>query len=354
MDRLTAVLLFAGLGCFGLAFVLSASYPHAITDAGAPITTVDELAKDVSVEFKNLKNAYPVAFSEFPNADQTLTPRELIGVRADDPRRAESDAAWERAYAHALRRGRDRYIAEACWHCHSQFVRPTANEAQRYGPVQTPAHDNNELQRPVLRGTRRIGPDLTHEGGKRSNDWHVAHLWDPESTSPDSVMPPYPWLFQEGFQIRRTIDPESADRGGLPADRSYCVPGVYPTRADADAAMVTYRESLPDALEEEAERLFVADRARGPNAEGLAVIAYLQWLGTWQPTVVEEGIQFAGVHLMPYCLVACGFLALLAHAFLKGHFADIERPKFEIIDRERAYDLDGTLSAVAPAAPDRR
>ena len=74
--------------------------------------------------------------------------------------------------------------------------------------MQSSAHDNNALQRPVLWGTRRVGPDLTHEGRLRSNDWHVAHFWDPQSVSPGSVMPPYPWFFREGWEVRRSIDPD--------------------------------------------------------------------------------------------------------------------------------------------------
>lgn len=99
-------------------------------------------------------------------------------------------------YGDALLRGRDIYIAEACWHCHSQYVRPAGNETLRYGPVSTPGEYNTALHLPQLLGTRRVGPDLSREAGIKSNDWHFAHLWDPESTVPGSVMPRYPWLFE--------------------------------------------------------------------------------------------------------------------------------------------------------------
>lgn len=251
------------------------------------MATIEEVAEQVSPDFKDLKEAYPVAFSEFPSAGKCLTTRDLVGVPQGDPRRAESDRAWREAYAYALRRGRDRYIAEACWHCHSQYVRPVSNEEIRYGAVRTPAHDNNALQRPMLWGTRRVGPDLTHEGGKRSNDWHAAHLWDPQSTSPDSVMPKYRWLFTEGHQVRRTIDPELADRGGLSPTTSYPFPGVYATRAEAESAMEKLRSELPEALAAERGRLMVAE-GRAPDAEGLSLISYLQWLGTWEPPHLAE------------------------------------------------------------------
>lgn len=100
-------------------------------------------------------------------------------------------------YHEALRVGRDIYIKEACWHCHSQYVRPVGSESMYYGAVSTPAEYETELNRPQLFGTRRVGPDLTREGGKRTNDWHFAHLYDPKSTTPGSVMPGYTWYFDE-------------------------------------------------------------------------------------------------------------------------------------------------------------
>lgn len=100
------------------------------------------------------------------------------------------------AYKAALIEGRDIYIKEACWHCHSQYVRPTANEALRYGPVSMPSESQNVLNLPQLFGTRRVGPDLSRESGKKSNDWHFAHLFSPTSVVPQSVMPSYAWYFE--------------------------------------------------------------------------------------------------------------------------------------------------------------
>jgi cytochrome c oxidase cbb3-type subunit II len=99
------------------------------------------------------------------------------------------------AYTDALLRGRDLYIREGCWHCHSQYVRPVSNENLMYGPVSTPGEYQTVLHRPQLFGTRRVGPDLSREAGKRSNDWHYAHLYKPVSVVPESVMPTYPWYF---------------------------------------------------------------------------------------------------------------------------------------------------------------
>lgn len=101
------------------------------------------------------------------------------------------------AYHDGLRRGRDIYIREACWHCHSQYVRPVSGESLMYGNVSTPGEYENELNRPQLFGTRRVGPDLTREAGKRTNDWHFVHLYNPKAVEPASVMPGYTWYFDE-------------------------------------------------------------------------------------------------------------------------------------------------------------
>lgn len=288
MDRFTSVLLVAGLGCFALAFVLSGIYPWMITDATEPEATIAEVAYDVTTEFKQLKEAYPVAFANsFPRAEECLTDQDLAGVPADDARRTESEGAWREAHAFALRKGRDEYVGQVCWHCHSQYVRPVANEEQRFGRVQTAADDNNALQRPVLWGTRRVGPDLTHEGGRRSNDWHVAHFWNPKDTSPDSIMPAYTWFFDDGFQVYRGIDPTTAEREGIDASREYPLAGVYTTRADAEAAMEAVKAATPENLADEKERLVVRE-AKGPNDVALSMIAYLQWLGTWDASKRRE------------------------------------------------------------------
>jgi cytochrome c oxidase cbb3-type subunit 2 len=288
MERLRSVLLFAGLGCFALSFVLSCIYPWAITDARRHEATVAELAMHVTKEFRQLKEQYPTEFAAaYPRADEALTAYELMKLPADDARRAASEDAWRTAYGKAIRDGRDTYIAEACWHCHSQFVRPVANEEQRFGAVRTAAHYDTALDRPVMWGTRRVGPDLTNEGGLRPNDWHAAHLFDPRSTSPGSVMPGYTWYFHEGWQVRRRIDAAIASREMLSPSRSYAYPGLHESEADAQAALAKIAESLPAARSEDKARLFV-EKSIGPTADALSLIAYLQWLGTWEPAKEPE------------------------------------------------------------------
>jgi cbb3-type cytochrome oxidase cytochrome c subunit len=91
-------------------------------------------------------------------------------------------------------RGRKVYIREGCWYCHSQYVRPVTGEDRRWGP---PSQEGEyAFDVPHMFGTRRIGPDLTREGGRVSDDWHFAHHFNPRSVVPDSIMPQFPWLFK--------------------------------------------------------------------------------------------------------------------------------------------------------------
>lgn len=288
MERFQSIILVAGLACFIFAFLLSGLYPYMITDRLVKEASIEELAQDVSTEFKELKDSWPVAFAKsFPRADECLTPRELIGVPADDPRRAVSEDAWREAYAVALDRGRDVYVGDACWHCHSQFVRPVANEDVRFGPVSVTAQDNNALQRPVLWGTRRVGPDLTYEGGRRSNDWHVAHFFNPRSTSPGSVMARYDFYFRDGWSVVRRIDPEKASFADLDPETTYPYPGVYDSEEDAREALERIKSSLDPNLAAEGARMEVVE-AVGPDEEILALITYVQWLGTWDFVKYKE------------------------------------------------------------------
>ncbi|HEY0960798.1 MAG TPA: cytochrome-c oxidase, cbb3-type subunit II [Pseudomonadales bacterium] len=88
--------------------------------------------------------------------------------------------------------GRDVYIREGCHVCHSQQIRPLVAEVERYGPYSRSGEF--VYDRPFLWGSKRTGPDLHRIGGKYSDDWHEAHLLDPRSVVPESIMPAYPWL----------------------------------------------------------------------------------------------------------------------------------------------------------------
>jgi cytochrome c oxidase cbb3-type subunit II len=150
---------------------------------------------------------------------RTLTQFRDLQSRYPEAFEAAFGEASAEACAAALRLGRQIYVGEGCWHCHSQFVRPVSNESRRFGPVSKSEEYDNELQRPVLFGTRRVGPDLSREGGRRGNDWHAVHFHRPQTVSANSPMPEYPWFF----------------------------------------------DGAPDK----------------PNRRGLAIITYVQWLGSW-------------------------------------------------------------------------
>ncbi|MBI2457729.1 MAG: cbb3-type cytochrome c oxidase subunit II [candidate division NC10 bacterium] len=199
MERLGAAFLIAGVVTFLLGFVLQGALPM-ITYRKLPVKTLAEISRDIPEEFHQLAEDYP---EEFKRAFGEVTPA---------------------TFAQALSRGRAVYIAEGCWHCHSQYVRPVSKEDLRFGPVSTAAEYSNELNLPPLFGTRRVGPDLIREAGKHSNDWHVAHFFEPRDVAPYSVMPAYRWFFDEKGR---------------------------------------------------------------PNRDGLAITTYVQWLGSWVEQVPE-------------------------------------------------------------------
>jgi len=89
--------------------------------------------------------------------------------------------------------GRDIYIREGCYVCHSQMVRPFRSETERYGHYSVAGE--SVWDHPFQWGSKRTGPDLARVGGRYSDDWHRAHLYDPRDVVPESKMPSYPWLF---------------------------------------------------------------------------------------------------------------------------------------------------------------
>ena len=88
--------------------------------------------------------------------------------------------------------GRDVYVTEGCYNCHSQMIRPFRSETERYGPYTTAGE--TVYDRPFQFGSKRTGPDLARVGGRYSDDWQRLHLMDPRALVPESNMPAYPWL----------------------------------------------------------------------------------------------------------------------------------------------------------------
>ncbi|WP_447043373.1 cytochrome-c oxidase, cbb3-type subunit II [Vreelandella sp. H-I2] len=142
--------------------------------------------------------------------------------------------------------GRDIYRREGCVGCHSQMVRPFRAETERYGHYNVAGEQVYEHN--FLWGSKRTGPDLARVGGRYSNDWHRAHLYNPRDVVPESVMPAYPWLFEN------TLDGDDTPKK-MRTLRQLGVPYT-----DEDIANAT------------------AD-VRG-NQEITALVAYLQQLGT--------------------------------------------------------------------------
>lgn len=159
--------------------------------------------------------------------------------------------------------GRDIYVREGCYNCHSQMVRPMRAETLRYG-TWTRAWEY-EWDRPFQLGSRRIGPDLQRVGGKYPDAWHWEHLKDPRSTSPDSIMPAYTWLLDDEVN---------------PADVTASV-GALSTLGHpyADTSLEAVSASINAQSAEIRTRLAAAKIEPKPLSEAVALIAYLQRLG---------------------------------------------------------------------------
>jgi len=102
--------------------------------------------------------------------------------------------------------GRDVYVREGCYNCHSQMIRPFRSETERYGPYTTAGE--TVYDRPFQFGSKRTGPDLARVGGRYSDDWQRLHLMDPRALVPESNMPAYPWLAEntvDGTLITRKL-----------------------------------------------------------------------------------------------------------------------------------------------------
>ncbi len=99
--------------------------------------------------------------------------------------------------------GRDIYIREGCVQCHSQMIRPFRAETERYGHYSVAGE--SVYEHPFLWGSKRTGPDLARVGGRYSDDWHRAHLYNPRNVVPESKMPAYPWLVENKLDGKDTV-----------------------------------------------------------------------------------------------------------------------------------------------------
>jgi cytochrome c oxidase cbb3-type subunit 2 len=109
------------------------------------------------------------------------------------------DAPDMRVYTPLELAGRNIYIREGCYACHSQMIRTLRDEVERYGPYSLAVE--SKYDHPMLWGSKRTGPDLARVGGKYSDAWHVAHLINPRDVVPESIMPKYDWLQSNALKI---------------------------------------------------------------------------------------------------------------------------------------------------------
>ena len=204
LERFPGVFMLGGIVLFMVGLLVSVVMPSvAILNQREETASIEDLAAEPAGSgFETLANTYPEEFDD---------------IWPEGPTPAN--------YADALEMGRDLYIENACFQCHTQQVRPFEHETARYGSESSLLDQDNDLQKPHLLGLRRIGPDLARAGRQHDVEYWVQYLYDPTTLVPDAAMPAYPWFFEE--------------------------------------------EGIP-------------------NEEGFAMIAYLDWLGDYQPVPTED------------------------------------------------------------------
>jgi cytochrome c oxidase cbb3-type subunit 2 len=172
--------------------------------------------------------------------------------------------------------GRNIYVREGCYNCHSQMIRPLRDEVERYGHYSLAAE--SMYDRPFQWGSKRTGPDLARVGGKYSDDWHRDHLKAPTSVVPGSIMPAYPWLAETDLDVAHIGDDLKVQAAlGVPYNAEMI------GRAGADVRTQASNDA-PEAgeLARRYPKAQVRDFDGNPGrvTEADALIAYLQVLGT--------------------------------------------------------------------------
>jgi len=171
--------------------------------------------------------------------------------------------------------GRNVYVREGCYLCHSQQIRPFKDEVERYGHYSLAAE--SMYDKPFQWGSKRTGPDLARVGGRYSNDWHVAHMTSPRAVVPESVMPAYPFLAQRKLEYADIAEHLRALRAvGTPYTdemianaRADLLAQVNPD-ADPTALLKRYPRAVVGKFNGQSEAITELD----------ALIAYLQMMGT--------------------------------------------------------------------------
>ncbi len=144
--------------------------------------------------------------------------------------------------------GRDIYIREGCYNCHSQMIRPFRAETERYGPYSKPAE--SMYDHPFQWGSKRTGPDLARVGKKYPDSWHVQHMEDPRSIVPESVMPRYPWLAKsplDGSDIEKKMGVMKTFGVPYSEDEIKAARATLAGKTELDA-LIAYLQSLGTAV----------------------------------------------------------------------------------------------------------
>jgi cytochrome c oxidase cbb3-type subunit II len=191
-----------------------------------------------------------------------------------------------RLYTPLEQAGRDIYIREGCYACHSQMIRTLRDEVERYGPYSLAVE--SQYDHPMLWGSKRTGPDLARLGDKYSDNWHVRHLVNPRDLVPESNMPQYAFLLNAQLRTDDLPDRVAALRAvGVPYSNEMIVNAAEdavgqarPSTAHADGVIQRYGE-------ETAVRMFSGRSDRVTEMD--ALVAYLQILG--KLTDLPENIQ---------------------------------------------------------------
>ena len=248
MMNVRMVALLAGVGFLGLAAITQGILPMA-----EPQSRTDKVTRVVRTDLGELK------WTEYRAAD----------------------------YSPLEAQGRQIYIREGCWYCHSQFVRPVTGETRRWGPVSQAGEFAFDL--PHLFSTRRIGPDLNRVGLKVSDEWHYAHFWSPRMVVPDSIMPRYAGLFDAPGAPVPIVDDAAGNRT---LEQNGTTEGIFDFSKAEEASAHLLLTPNADGL------LFVPERGRYPviftpnneytgeavrlvviTEEIRALVAYVQKLG---------------------------------------------------------------------------
>ena len=180
-----------------------------------------------------------------------------------------------RPYTPLEQAGRDIYVREGCYSCHSQMIRPFRDEVERYGHYSLAAE--SMYDHPFQWGSKRTGPDLARVGGRYSDEWHVQHMIDPRSVVPESIMPPYAFLADRDLNAKDySKNLRALSRVGVPYSKEQIDKAeadmIAQGSADADTSGLASRYSKAQARDFDGnpDRLTEMD----------AMVAYLQMLGT--------------------------------------------------------------------------